>query len=145
MSKIIAYRYDTAKRADDQVVRQTIDHIARLTPTQREAELLVRAGAKDGASIRGSSVYSYLNRDYAEFAWSKRKGRNLYEVEIDEADVVHTADLDAFTAVETAYKKGHPTDMHVSRYWAGATDGRRVEVLASEVRVIRKIKDDLER
>ena len=145
MSKIIAYRYDTAKHADDQVVRQTIDHIERLTPTQREAELLVRAGAKEGASIRSSSVYSYLNRDFAQFAWSKRKGTNLYKVEIDQADVLHTADLDAFTAVETAYKKVQPTDGHVRRYWAGATDGRRVEVLASEVRVIRKIKDDSER
>ena len=65
MTKMIAYRYDTEKHADGQVIRQAIDHIERLTPTQREAELLVRAGTNDGASIRATSVYSYLNKDFA--------------------------------------------------------------------------------
>jgi len=75
MPNMIAYRYDTEEQADGQVVRQTIDHIERLTTSQREAELLLRAGTKDGASIRGSSVYSYLNRDFAEFAWPDARVR----------------------------------------------------------------------
>jgi hypothetical protein len=109
------YRYDTEEHADGQNVQQTIDHIDRLTATQREAELLVRAGKRCGESIRGKSVYSYLNKDFAEFAWRNRKGRHLYEVEIDDADILHMADLDAYSAAEDAHKQGQPTAQHVAR------------------------------
>jgi hypothetical protein len=142
---IIAYRYDSQEHAHGQIVKQTVDHIDRLTPTQREAELLVRAGKEDGTSIRGKSVYSYRDRKFAEFGWSRKKGMHLYEVEIDDADIVHKADLAAYTAVEDAHVNGQPTAEHVARYWTGAAEGRRLEILAIQVRVVRKLKVDSDR
>jgi hypothetical protein len=139
---ITGYRYDTEDRADEEIVRQTSDHVDRLTDARCGAERLIRAAREDGESIRANSVYSYLDRDFAEFAWRYRKGTHLYEVEIDDADVVHKADLDSYTAVEEAHGKGEATAEHVARYWAGATEGRRVEILATQVRVVRKLKDN---
>jgi hypothetical protein len=102
------------------------------------------AGREDGKAIRAASIYAYLDRAFAEFAWSRKKGMHLYEVEIAEEDIVHIGDLNSFTTVVDANKQNKPTGEAVSKYWEGVLGGRQAEVLVRKARVVRKIKDNSE-
>jgi hypothetical protein len=141
MPKRTLYRYDTKEHAPDQIITACGDHISRLTPGQREVESALRGARPDGGEVRGKSIYGYIDAEFAEFAWRRKKGMHLYEIEVDEQDVLHVANLDAFTAVETAMSKGESPDEPIQEYWSGADSGRRGEVLAKKARVVRKIKD----
>jgi hypothetical protein len=104
---------------------------------------LIRAGRPDGDFIRAKSVYSYPNKDFAEFAWRTKKGMHLYKVEIDEADIVHIGSLDSFTAVEEAQ---HEQKLDaVKKYWTPLKNGRRVEILSTRARIVKTLKNDSDR
>jgi hypothetical protein len=72
-------------------------------------------------------------------------GIDLYELEVDENDVRHVGDLDIFAAMATALTKNEPVDAFRRDYWAGKRTGKRIEILASKARVVRKLKDSSER
>jgi hypothetical protein len=140
MSKLTVYRHDARDFKDGDEMPPAGDHYERLTSDQKSAEDAIRAGHPDGVTIRSGSLYVYADKELAEFDWKLKKDRHLYQLEIDDTDIAHTGDLDAFGEVVTAIRKKEPTEGAVKKYWTPAPVSRRTEILASKAVVMERLK-----
>jgi hypothetical protein len=126
MAKIIVYRYDTRDFAEGEVIISNGDHFDRLMPDQQRAETAIRDKMPNGHDIRATSLYTWKHLRPAELAWKFKKGNHLYELEVDEADIIHTADLDDYSSIVTAVRKREPPDSYVERYCSGVCNTDRI-------------------
>jgi hypothetical protein len=145
MPKKTLYHYSTQDYQPERIISQEADHYQRLTGTQQTAEDELRAHSPEAAQTRATCVYAWESRDMAEFGWCQKKGFHLYELEVDENDIRHIGDIDIFSAIERALAKKEPTEALRRDYWDGKRTGKRIEVLASEAKVKRRVKDSSER
>ena len=114
------------------------DHFDSLDPSQREAELAIRQGKLGAAEIRIGAVYVWRDEDWARAAYRLSKRKYLYEVEVEERDILHQADLSHYTDTRDAINGGRSPNEHVRRYWAGEPHlpehiKPRFEILARKV------------
>jgi hypothetical protein len=111
-----------------------------LHSTNQEAERLIREAHPEGQYIRASSIYTWKHLSMAEASWLHEKTKNLYELEIDEDDIVHTADLDHFATLVSVAGNKQLADVYTQKYWNGPIESERVEVLVRKAKVLRKLK-----
>jgi hypothetical protein len=142
MAKKTLYHYSTKDYEPGHLITQETDHYERLTDTQRATEDELRAHSPEAAEKRATCVYAWESREMAEIGWCHKKGTHLYELEVDENDIRHVGDIDIFTAMEG---KKEPVDALRRDYWEGKRTGKRIEILASKAKVVRKLKDSSER
>lgn len=145
MVKKTLYHYSTQDYEPGHLITQETDHCERLTDTQRATEHELRAHSPKAAEKRATCVYAWESREMAEIGWSHKKNTHLYELEVDENDVRHVGDVDIFTAMEEALRKKEPVDALRRDYWESKRTGKRIEILASKAKVVRKLKDSSER
>src|SRR5262249_7170674 len=98
------YRYDEEDYPEGETITSRGDHFVRLTPAQQRVETAIRKTLENGEEIRIKSLYTWENREVAERLWKHKKETHLFELEIDDADVVHRGDLDFFSAAVDAIK-----------------------------------------
>jgi len=68
--------------------------------------------------------------------------KHLYEVSIEEKDILHRGDLRIYDAIGDALRNGQPVSDLAREFWQGARwPNPRVELAASKIRVKRKIRD----
>lgn len=106
----------------------------------RQAEIAIRQGHAEGWRIRSESLYVYSDKDMSERDWSFKKGRYLYELEIEENDIIHRGDLQNFHEVVSALGNGLSAEDLVQRYWSGAASGRYAELLAGRATVTKVLR-----
>lgn len=141
MSKRTLFRTDHRQFNDGDEMTSAGDHYDGLTDDEKKAEDEVRA-FKGGHTIRADSLYAYESEDLASKHWQTSKGdRHLYELEVDEADIVHSGNLDTFSEVVTALRKKEDTIPAVEKYWSKEPIGVRTEHLVKKATVVKRVKD----
>jgi hypothetical protein len=140
MGKLIVYRTDGDDFDDGHILTPRGDHASTtLHSTNQEAERLIREAHPDGEKIRANSIYAWKYLAKAEMSWSHERTKNLYELEIDEDDILHTADLDHFAALAAVVGKKQLADDLAHKYWNGPIESERVEILVRKAKVLRKL------
>jgi hypothetical protein len=138
-----AYRYDAEDYPKEKIIFSRGDHFDGLIPIEQQAETLIRQGRENGEQIRAKSLYAWERLDVAERLWRLKNGKPplyLFELEIEDNDFVHRADLDAFTAVTTAIESKKSPDAAIRDYWDGVCRSDRIEVLVRKAKVLRRLK-----
>lgn len=144
MAVIRAYRYDNRDIADGQTMSPPGDSYPGLTENQKIVESALRAYLKDGANIRANSLYAWEDEGFARRTWKHTRRRFLYELEIDEADILLRGDLNLYTEAAERVGRREPFDDLIRKYCAGETAGSpyaepRREILASKAIAFRKL------
>jgi len=143
MATIRVYRYANEDYADGQTIRPCSDHFDRLDATRKDAELALRAVSTEAEAIRKTSLYTWADERLARRLWPRSHSKFLYELEVDEASVLHRGDVSHFWEAQSALKRGGDAGDAVNRYWSGEAAGTPyVEVLLSEAKVIRKLQGE---
>ncbi|MEI9413041.1 hypothetical protein [Mesorhizobium salmacidum] len=142
MDKTIGYHYSDADVPDGHVFESLSDSIDRIHAANRPAELAIRAAREDGAK-RGAVVFAWRDRAWADFAYKYSKKKFLYDVVIDEADIVHIADLTHYNSVRDNLAKGESADEAIEAYWTNAPtperERPRIEILTQKFKVVSRI------
>jgi hypothetical protein len=86
-------------------------------------EEALRAGHVDGPEIRAEAFYVWESPDFVPSIWEHIPYRYYYEVEIDEADIIHRSNLNHYNDGIDAAKKGLPLDKYVQDYWSTRGSG----------------------
>jgi hypothetical protein len=140
MATRIVYRTDSDEFADGRIITPRGDHTDTMNPKLRPAEDLIRSGRPGGNEIRSNCIYVWESRESGENSWRYEKDKHLYEVEIDEADILHTGD--AYLVATIAEIPDPRTAGEVVRlYWNGDKRSKRIELLVKKAKVLRKLRD----
>ena len=122
-----------------QVLVATEDHLSALSPEKQRAELAIRGGDPRG-SLRGRAVYAFADRRVAERLLADAGGQQLYEMAIEEGDIIHRGDLRIFDEVVEALKAGRCADASIAAYWRGERRASpRVELCARRMTARRRV------
>jgi hypothetical protein len=139
MGKIICYRIDHREFKEGDIITSPGDHIDRLNDLLKAAELRLRGFSQEKAELRAGSLYAFTNLE-----WSKKyflgKTGFLYELEVDETNVVHVADMMLVNLISEAEASDEDSAISFAKqYWAGGRgNGERIEILATEA-VVKKL------
>jgi hypothetical protein len=134
MKKISCYRIDHRELNVGDVILSSGDHIAQLNSELNVAELALRNVSRERAVIRATGLYAFENSKRAEKYFLGKKGY-LYEIEVDEQDVLHTANLLLVNKIAEARSKD-AKDSLIKSYWDGERgDGDWIEILAKKATV----------
>jgi hypothetical protein len=141
--KLTAYRYDNREYADNEIIRPRGDPF-KLTPEQQIVETAIRRALPNGEDIRTNSIYAWEDEAVARKLWDMSGKKNLYTLEIDDADVRHRGDVNCYSTAVDAVTCGKSSDEAVEKYCKSEGAGPdyrtpRIELLVSEARVIRKL------
>ena len=86
-------------RADQRIFRvhddvdPSGDHLDELQPNVKAVELLIRKAMPNGHAIRGESLHVFVSQEVALRYWFFKAGRHLYELEVEESDILHKGDM----------------------------------------------------
>jgi len=141
------YRYDAEDYPEGKIISSRGDHFETLTGLQKRAETLIRQARPDGGKIRAQSLYAWESQDVAERLWRMKKRTtpvHLFELEIQDDDMIHRGDVDAFTAVTIAIQRHQSPERAVRDYWEGVCGGERIEILARKAKVLRRLRHSLD-
>jgi hypothetical protein len=87
-------------------------------------------------------LYAYEDKDLASTHWQQKEGtRHLYELEVDEADIIHSGSLDTFAEVEKAVRIKSEPKPAAEKYWSKEPISRRTEHLVKKATVVKRLKD----
>lgn len=139
---MIVYRYDDQLYDDDKIVRSRGDHFDRLTASQKQVELAIRAASAIAPDIRSTSLYAWVDEALAHRLWSFSKKKYLYYLEVDERDVRHIGDVNCYSLAGDEIACGASPDDAIKKYWSGELAGLgyappRIEMLVSQA-IVRK-------
>lgn len=143
MATRIVYRADSDDFADGQVLTPRGDHSDTMNPKLRPAEELIRSGKADGDIIRSNCIYVWESRESGESNWRYEKDKHLYELEIDEADILHTGNAYLLATLSQIAEPPAAAEV-VQSYWNGDPRSKRVELLVTKAKVLRKLRDKSE-
>jgi hypothetical protein len=120
------------------VIRSPGDHIKDLKGNQLLTENLLRENAPAGhEKTRSELLYVFDDLYLCEVYFLGRKTSTVYEVAIDPADVVHTADIDLFNDIAKDPANAEHVNPLLKAYWDGETrSGKKVEYLVRQVRIV---------
>jgi hypothetical protein len=139
----IVYRTDSDDFADGRDLYPRGDHTNTMNAKLRAAEELIRSGKADGPKIRSNCIYVWETRESGESNWHHEKDKHLYELEIDEADILHIGDAYLLATI-AAIDDSQAAAKVVQSYWNGDTQGNRTELLVTKAKVLRKLRDKSE-
>ena len=135
------FKYVDGDCAPGQLIEAKEDHIGELSPAKQRAERAIREGDPRG-SLRASAIYVFEDRAVAEALLHHTPGQHLYEMEVDDADILHRADLRIYDEIVDALARGRPTQALVKEFWSGTERPHpRIELAVSKARVVRKMVD----
>lgn len=148
-NEIILWRYDPRELFPNDMIypepSRADDFLVTLTPDLLVAEKLICEAVPNGAELRRNAVYCFEDRGNANEG-AYRKAVRLYEVAVDQNDILHRGDLNHYTQIgqlaagKTALSKG-PADhtaREVLKYWASEVSrpNSKMEVLVKQARVV---------
>ncbi|MGY8635826.1 hypothetical protein RAD15_25480 [Bradyrhizobium sp. 14AA] len=137
MAKRTLYRIDqrTFKAGDH--MPPPGDHAEDLTEPQKFAERILRREAGEHrARYRADHLFTFDNPDWSRRYFNGKDNRTLYEVEVDEADIVHSADMDLFNDIANHGQDDDTAKELATQYWNGdKRKGDRVEHLCKGAKV----------
>lgn len=136
MGKQIGYHYSNREYKVGDII-EGYDNFPGLDRTQHAAEEAVRSAHENGAAIRSSAVYLWDTEDRARRQWvligkTSHRKKYLYRIEYDEADRLHSGDLDHYSEAMKVGASQEDSRAAALRYWSGQSHGAqppRTEVL----------------
>lgn len=131
MAKLTLYRIDQRIFKADDYMPPPGDHAEDLTDPQKFAERVLRREAgEERARYRADYLFTFDNPDWSLRYFVGKDDRTLYEVEVDEADIVHSADMDLFNDIANHGQDDDTAKELAAQYWNGdKRTGKRVEFL----------------
>jgi hypothetical protein len=136
------YRYYETDFQPGYIDTPTADHLPNLSPDKQKAETAIRAGDKRGRS-RAHALFVFEDLDVARGVLSETRGEQLYEMSIEDKDVLHRADLRVYDEIVNALKAERNVDGLVREFWAGIERPLpRIELAVMKATVVRKILDN---
>src|SRR4051794_6582653 len=137
-----AFRYFDADFEPGRVVTPKSDHFPNLSAEKQRAEAAIRQGDSRG-HIRGHSVFVFENREVAEELLEETDGKHLYEVIVDDGDILHRGDLRIYDEIVEALKHGRDAKPLVKEFWSAIERPYpRIELTVRKVTIRRKLVDD---
>jgi|1185.fasta_scaffold27264_1 hypothetical protein len=139
------FKYLDDKLDPGYVLKPQGDHLPKLSADKQRAEVAIRGGDPRGA-LRANAVFVFEDRSVAEALLGETPGEHLYEVAVEEGDILHRGDLRIYDEIVDALKHKAPVDALVKEFWAGVERPRaRNELVVSKATIRRKLVDDAEK
>jgi len=140
-----AYRYYETDFQSGYVDTPQGDHLPSLSPEKQRAEMVIREGDKRGRS-RAHAIFVFEKVAVARDLLDKTAGKHLYEMNVDEGDILHRADLRIYDEIVEALKRNEKVDLLVREFWQGIErPSPRIELAVTRAVVVRKLVDDDEK
>lgn len=142
--KKTVWRTDTRVFDVGEDIESAGDHFETLSDIHVETERALRTAMGDRSVVRSKSLYTWEDENWARRAWFLEKGKNLYKLEVDVADIQHRGDVNHYTDIGEAIKSGVDTADAIQKYLNGSESNRleyptaRFEILVSKARVLEK-------
>ena len=128
MAKRTLYRIDQRTfKADDDMLPPG-DHMEDLPEDQQFAERILRREAGvDRERLRADLIFTFDSLDWTKRYYMGKAGRIVYALEVDEADIVHSADMMLFNDIAKHGQDDETAKALAAQYWNGEKrDGKRV-------------------
>jgi hypothetical protein len=135
-----AYHYTNYIHQPGDIITAGRDSLTTFSGSKKAFEEALREGHTHGHAIRSEALYVWEDSDFIPRIWPAVPAKYFYEVEIEEADILHRSNLNHYNDGLDAAKKGEPLDDIVAAYWSNArsSDAKpRIEILVTKARVIR--------
>ena len=117
MPKIICYRIDHRDLVAGDIITSPGDHLKILSESLQVAEQILREFSDEKEKLRSDSLYVFGNLIRASKYFIGKKGF-LYELEMDESDVLHIANMLLVNDLSEV-EDGVDAIAIVQRYWDG--------------------------
>jgi hypothetical protein len=140
VSTITCYRIDYRDLAEGEIIVSPGDHYDQLDDTLAAAEERLRAVSEEKRSLRATSLYVFPDVVRAKRYFMGKKGA-LYEVQVDESDILHEADMMLVNRIAAAANEDEDEAAAcIARYWAkDKGSGESIEFLVSSAVVTRRL------
>lgn len=130
----VGYKFSEEECQPGELVIARADHLPGLSADKQRAELAIRRGDPRGP-LRGHAVFAFAERRVAEDLLGKVDGQHLYEMAIEEEDILHRGDLRIYDEIVERLKAGDAVDELVAEFWEGRCRPRpRVELCVMSMR-----------
>lgn len=131
------YRIDQRNFAAGDPMPPPGDHMEDLAPEQQTAETILRGAADaDRERWRADQIFTFDNLDWVKRYFMGKPGRTVYELEVDEKDILHSADMMLFNQIADINADTPEAQALAKRYWDGDRgNGERVEHICKAARV----------
>ncbi len=145
MTKLKVYHYSNRLHSVDDVISAGPDSYDRISDLEQQVEDVLRPKLTDGALVRGGSLYAWRDEAVGQRMWRiNSKAAYLYELEVDESDIVFTSDLNHYNDAKDAITACISPDAALDRYCTfhpplDHHTGPRIEVLVRKALVIRLV------
>lgn len=144
MAKITVWRTDAQRFDAGSEMVSRGDHAATLDGAHKAAENLLRAKMANGDDVRSNSLYTWRDEEWARATWKREPSKYLYRLEVDGADIRHTADACYYTEIGEALAAKTSPEAAIDAYAAGAAFvpvrhyKARVEILVGRATVLER-------
>jgi hypothetical protein len=134
------YRYYEQDLPPGYVDTPQVDHLDKLSPEKQKAEIAIRKGDKRGQS-RAGAIFVFEKLDVAKALLIEARDQYLFEVSVDEKDVVHRADLRIYDEIVETLKKNEDPRSLIKEFWMGVErPSPRIELEVKKVIIVKKIR-----
>jgi hypothetical protein len=137
MAKRTLYRIDQRTFGPGDEMTAPGDHMKNLSKKQQFAEFILRREAgKDRSSLRAVLIFAFDSLDWTKRYFVGKANRFVYELEVEETDIVHSADMFLFNDIADHGKDDEKSNELAARYWSGdKRDGKHVEHICTAAKV----------
>jgi hypothetical protein len=109
------------------------DHLEELQDELRHAEMLVR---EVGCTCRAYNLYVFADKERARWYWLLKKARYLYEVEVQDNDILHTGDMNLLREIANVWHQPTEARKLAEKYREGGMgDDPLIELVVRKARV----------
>jgi hypothetical protein len=136
MAILKLYRIDRRTLAAGNAMPPPGDHIEDLPADQQTAERILRSAAGVRERVRADLIFTFDSLNWTKRYFTFKENRTIYELAVDEKDIVHSADMELFNAIAKINADTSETQALAARYWqADKGDGQRVEHICAAAKV----------
>jgi hypothetical protein len=126
------YRIDERAFAAGEAMTPPGDHISSLKAEQQTAEVILRRAAGVRERVRADLIFTFDNLAWTKRYFTLKSNRTIYELAVDEKDIVHSADMELFNAIAEINADTPEAQALAARSWqSDKGDGQRVEHLCA--------------
>lgn len=137
------YRVDKRLFAVGAVVTPAGEYYGKFTGIAKQVEDHLEARRPPGGRARTECTFVFSKLQDAEAHWRKMRDGKLYEVAIEDGEIVHTGDMHLMDLMNEAAEQGAPLSTMAEQYWSSRmTPAPVVEVLVPSARIIAVINTD---
>lgn len=142
-NKLIFFRTDVRRFLENEIIPWPGDHINRISGEAAQlGETRLRAFSKNLHELRANNLFVYTTL-YAAMLQHIRFGGHVYRVEVEQEDILHTADLKLVEEVGRASKADYSKVAQL--YLNQETRGSRiVETIVKKAKVLARLYDTSE-